>query len=133
MEFFDLLDYPIDANGTLEEQLAVYETPYFIWQNDAARALQDAPAKAEELALPDKISAQFLGSTMLELLNIDTASPMHDLNNALRKELPVCAAPYYIDAEGNYSTTLTKEQQSAINLLKGWQYYKLTDQQIKTE
>ena len=27
MEFFDLLDYPIDANGSPEEQLAVYETP----------------------------------------------------------------------------------------------------------
>ena len=133
MEFFDLLDYPIDANGTPEEQLAVYETPFFIWQNDAARALQDAPAKAEAMGLPEKISAQFLGSTMLELLDIDVASPMHDLNNALRKELPVCAEPYYVDAEGNHINTLTKEQQSAIELLKGWQYYKLTDQQVKTE
>lgn len=133
MDFFDLLDYPIDANGTPAEQLAVYETPYFIWQNDAAKALHNASAKAEEVALPEIISAQFLGSTMLELLNIDVASPMHDLNNALRKDLPVCATPYYVDAEGNHVDTVTKEQQSAIDLLKGWQYYKLTDQQIETE
>ncbi len=133
MAFFDLLDYPINANGTPEEQLAVYETPFFIWQNDAARALQDAPAKAKALALPKKISAQFLGSTMLELLDIDVASPMHDLNNALRKELPVCADPYYVDAEGNHINTLTEDQQAAIELLKGWQYYKLTDQEVKTE
>ena len=47
MEFFDLLDYPIDANGSPEEQLAVYETPYLIWQNESAKALENTKTAAE--------------------------------------------------------------------------------------
>ena len=132
MEFFDLLNYPIDANGTPEEQLAVYETPYFIWQNDSAKALNDITARAEELALPENglISAQFLGTTMLELLEIDCGSPLYDLSNELRSQLPVCGKTIYVDNEGNYTEAITAEQQEMVKTMKNWQYYKLFDQKI---
>lgn len=72
MEFFDLLDYPIDANGSPEEQLAVYETPYLIWQNESAKALENTKTAAE-IGLPEDglISSQFLGSAVLELFLSD--------------------------------------------------------------
>ena len=68
MQFFDLLDYPIDANGSPEEQLAVYETPYLIWQNESAKALKNTKTAAE-IGLPENglISSQFLGSAVNEL------------------------------------------------------------------
>lgn len=128
MEFFDLLEYPIDANGTPQEQLAVYETPYFIWQNDSAKALCDISAKAEEL--PERISSQFLGTTMTELLNLNCRSPLYTLNNKLRSELPVCAKNIYVDADGNYTEFITSEQQEMIKTLKNWQYYKLFDEKL---
>lgn len=130
MEFFDLLDYPIDANGTLEEQLAVYETPFFIWQNDSAKAMSDISAKAAELELPKCISAQFLGTTLTELLELPCQSVLYTAENALRRELPVCANSIYVDKNGTYLTELSAEQQEKVTLLKNWQYYKLFDQKL---
>lgn len=130
MEFFDLLDYPINANGTPEEQLAVYETPFFIWQNDSAKAMSDAKANAEAMNVPELISSQFLGTTMLELLEIDCRSPLYALNNELRKELPVCAKNIYVDREGNYTEAISEEQQEMVRTIKNWQYYKLFDEKL---
>ncbi|MBQ9092232.1 MAG: sulfatase-like hydrolase/transferase [Anaerotignum sp.] len=131
MEFFDLLDYPIDANGTPAEQLAVYETPYFIWQNDSAEALcGNIREAAAELELPKDglMSSQFLGTTILDLFVPGYESPLHQLNHALRKELPVCAKNIYVDAEGNYTECISAEQQEMVKTLKNWQYFKLFDE-----
>lgn len=130
MEFFDLLDYPIDANGTPAEQLAVYETPYFIWQNDSAAALCGSMKdKISELELPENglMSSQFLGTTVLEMFVPGYESPLHQLNDQLRRELPVCAKNIYVDAEGNYTEYISAEQQEMVKTLKNWQYYKLFD------
>ena len=130
MEFFDLLDYPIDANGTPEEQLAVYETPYFIWQNDRAEALYgNIGTKAAALELPQDglMSSQFLGTTVLEMFADGYESPLHQLNNKLRTELPVCARNIYVDRDGNYTEYISAEQQEMVKTLKNWQYYKLFD------
>ena len=128
MEFFDLLDYPIDANGTPEEQLAVYETPYFIWQNDSAKALQN-DRTAAETGLPENglISSQFLGSAVLEMFVPGYESMLHKTNIELMRELPVCAKNIYVDSQGNYTEYLSAEQQEMVKLLKNWQYYKLFD------
>ena len=131
MEFFDLLDYPIDANGTPAEQLAVYETPYFIWRNDSAEALcgdlNDIIAKLE---LPEDglMSSQFLGTTVLEMFVPEYESPLHRLNDQLRRELPVCTNTIFRDASGNYRESISAEQQEMIKTLKNWQYYKLFDE-----
>lgn len=131
MEFFDLLDYPIDANGTPAEQLAVYETPYFIWQNDSAEALcGNISDLAAELALPENglMSSQFLGTTVLDLFVPGYESPLHSLNRSLRRELPVCAKNIYVDAAGNYTAHISEDQQEMVKTLKNWQYYKLFDE-----
>lgn len=129
MEFFDLLDYPIDANGTPEEQLAVYETPYFIWQNDSAKALENVQT-AEEIGFPENglISSQFLGSAVLELFVPGYESPLHSSNDRLRRELPVCAENIYVNSKGDFTNTLSEEQTKLVKLLKNWQYYKLFDE-----
>ncbi|MBQ5589957.1 MAG: LTA synthase family protein [Anaerotignum sp.] len=130
MEFFDLLDYPIDANGTPAEQLAVYETPYFIWQNDSAEALcgnmNDLVSKLE-LPADGLMSSQFLGTTVLEMFVPGYESPLHQMNDRLRRELPVCAKNIYVDADGNYTEYISAEQQEMVKTLKNWQYYKLFD------
>lgn len=127
MEFFELLDYPIDANGTVAEQLAVYETPYFIWQNESAKALTEG-TDVTEGAGDALLSSQFLGSMVLELCDADYESPLHRLNNALRRELPVCAGDIYVDASGEYKTEVSEAQEKMIRRLAGWQYYKLFDE-----
>ncbi|MDO4531249.1 MAG: hypothetical protein Q4C06_04640, partial [Bacillota bacterium] len=121
----------IDANGSPEEQLAIYKTPYLIWQNDSAEALSgDLQEKAAMLALPENglISAQFLGTTLLELYTPTYESPLHHHNAALRRELPVCNKNIYVDAEGNYTESVPEAQQEMVQIMKNWQYYKLFDE-----
>lgn len=132
MDFFSLLDYPIDADGSLEEQLALYQTPFLIWQNDAANELCDIRQTAEAAELPesDVISSHFLGSLLTELLGMDGLSPLYDYSCQLRKKLPVCAGAIYMDEWGAYTDTLSEERREAVKILRNWQYYKLFDQKL---
>ncbi len=130
MEFFSLLDYPIDSNGTEAEQLAVYETPYLIWQNDTAKALCDFSETAADAELPEDglISSNYLGALLTELLELDGLSPLYDFSNELRKELPIIANYLCVDSEGNYLSFVSEEQLEKLHLYTQWQYYKLFDQ-----
>ncbi len=130
-ELFHLLDYPIDAEGSGAEQLGLFKTPYFIWQNDSAKMLASNQT-AEEIAFPADglISSQFLGTTVLELFLPQYESMLHRYNDRLRRELPVCTRYIYVDKDGTYLSAeqLSSSQREMVTLLKKWQYYKLYDQ-----
>ncbi len=129
MDFFDILDYPINANGTPQEQLAMYETPFLIWANDAAGTLCHFQQRKESANLPENgiISSFYLGALATELAGMDELSPLYTYINALRKEYPVLSNQYHIDKDGNYTTELSEEMQQKLDLLKSWQYYILFD------
>ncbi len=128
--FFDLLDYPIDTNGTPEEQTAIYETPFVIWANDSSNELCGFSENIKSAALPENhiISANYLGALTAELIGAEDLSPLISFDNQLRKELPVLSDMYSVDADGNYLSELSAEQQEKLELFIGWQYYKLFDQ-----
>ena len=64
----NILDYDIDMNGTPEQQLAVYETPFLIWQNDAAKEM--GAINTEDVVMPENmtINANYLGALLLEYM-----------------------------------------------------------------
>lgn len=130
MESFDLLDYPKDANGTPEEQTAVYETPFVIWANDSAAAQCGFAENITEAALPENgiISSFYLGALTTELAGIEGLSPLYDMLNDMRKEYPVLSDMYHVDAQGNYVQELPEDMQKQLDTLIGWQYYILFDQ-----
>lgn len=130
MESFDLLDYPKDANGTPEEQTAVYETPFVIWANDSAAAQCGFAENITEAALPENgiISSFYLGSLTTELAGMEGLSPLYDMLNDMRKEYPVLSDMYHVDAQGNYVQELPEDMQKQLDTLIGWQYYILFDQ-----
>lgn len=132
MEFFDLLDYPKDANGTPEEQTAVYETPFVIWANDSAAAQCGFTENFAEAALPENgiISSFYLGALTTELAGMEGLSPLYDMLNDMRKEYPVLSDMYHVDAQGNYVQELPKEIQEQLDTLIGLQYYILFDQAL---
>ena len=130
MDFFDILDYPINLNGSLEEQMAVFETPYVLWANDAAAAQCDFSAQVDAAALPEngQISAFYLGALTTELIGLDGLSPLFDTINTIRKQYPVIADLACVDANGNYLTDLPNTLHEQILFLKGWEYFILFDQ-----
>lgn len=132
MAFFDKLKYDIDINGTLEQQLRVYETPYVIWENTAAAKITPL-AKNHANQNPNhfqQISSNYLGAMLIELLGMDGLSPLYDYNNKLRKELPVITNEIFLDTDGNTFQSHTKSKSEEIQLLKYWQYYKLFDENL---
>ena len=76
MEFFDLLDYPIDANGSPEEQLAVYETPYLIWQNESAKALENTKTAAKSACRRTDSSARSSSALLCWSYSCPTMNPL---------------------------------------------------------
>ena len=135
MEFFDILDYPIHPNGTPEEQLAVYETPFVIWANDSAAAVCDFRENMEKAQLPENrlISSHYLGALLVELMGLDGLSPLYDFNNTLRKELPVLSNMYSVASDGTYLEELPPAQKEKLSQLIQWQYYKLFDEKLPEE
>ena len=129
MEFFDLLDYNISPNGSIEQQLNVYGTPFLIWENDAAAELTDFNQKVKNAQLPEnnKISANYLGTLTLELAGIDNISPFYDYENELRRKLPVIRDDSVMFTDGQYSNEIDDSLKADINLLTQWSYYKVFD------
>ena len=132
MEFFDLLDYNISPDGSLEQQLNVYSTPFLIWENDAAAKLTDFNKKSKDI-LPEnnRISAFYLGTTALQLAGIDNISPYLNFNESLKKILPVMRDDIYMTNNCEFKAELTDEENKNANLLKKWSYYKMFEE--KTE
>lgn len=132
-ELFQKLEYGIDPNGTINERLDVYKTPFFIWQNDSAKQLVDMEANLDKVQLPENniINASYLGVTVLELLNLEGASSFFDFNMDLRKNLPVISHQGFMDADGNLLDTVPKDLEEDIERLDSWVYYKIFEEEIK--
>ena len=133
-DFFEILDYDIDIEGTAEERLHVYETPYFIWQNQSAKNSTKLLENKQKLFLPEGniISSYYLGAMTIELLGLEGLSPLYDYVNEIREELPIVTKGAFF-SKGCYKDKekITIEEQEKIDYLAGWQYYKLFDEKIK--
>ena len=132
MDFFSLLNYDINIDGSVKERIGAYETPFVIWQNESAKAITPIGENIEKAKLQEEtvISSNYLGALLMELLGYNGLSPLYDFANQLRKELPVIAGHSYLNQTGEYVEEITQEQQTEVDMLKGWQYYKLFDQKV---
>ncbi len=115
-------------NGT-ESFLDAYETPYVIWANDAgAQALDwDETVASMDLPKDGRISACYLGATVLELTGRGGENPWFDYLTQVRRELPVIQKETYVEGDGSLITSgsLTTAQQDLVSKLRCWSYYKL--------
>ncbi len=129
MEFFDILDYDINANGSLEQQLGVYETPFIIWQNDAARDINAIDEAG--VAMPENmhLSANYLGGLLLEYMGYDDATEYMAYINELRTSLPVALNSSYMDINGNFTDSLDEETNEMVAYLKAYAYYEMFDKE----
>ena len=129
MEFFELLDYNINPNGSIEEQMNVYSTPFLIWENDAAAEHTNFAEKIENAALPEnnRLSANYLGTLTLELAGIDNISPFYDYSNELRRKMPVITDSSVMFSDCKYANEIDDSFKADINLLIQWSYYKVFD------
>ena len=111
-----------------------YEVPYVIWANDAAGAVLDWDNAVPALGLPadGRISACYLGQTVLELTGRGAESPWFRYLGQVRRELPVIQKQSAALPDGSVAdqSELDAKQQALIAKLRCWSYYKLKQKAI---
>lgn len=114
-------------------ELTSYETPYVIWVNDAAAEALNWETAVTELALPERISASFLGAAVTELTEHGLNSSWFSFLNDLRRTAPIIHKQTTVLADGVILTAPEERSanlQSAIQKWRQWSYYKLRQQEF---
>lgn len=127
LKIFEGLDYDIDPNGNIEEQLNMYTVPYLIWENDAAANLIERKAN---LNLPDKISANYLPSILLDYIGIENTPEIFSSSKDLRDLIPVITPNAFLTKTLGYTDTLTEEDEVKLNRLNRLMFYTLYDKKV---
>ena len=112
--------------GSTDEIIGTYETPYLLWANEAYAPYCDFDA----LELPDVVSSNYLGAAVYELTGLTGLDPYFDTLEDLRRTLPVISHGCYLDADGSEIMQLDDAQQSALDLLADWKYYRLKEEPL---
>ena len=103
--------------------------------NDAAAEVLDWESAVASLDLPEdhRLSACFLGNTVLELTGRDQDNAWFAFLSQLRREMPVVQAELYEDSEGQVRSlsSLSPERQDAIRRWRCWSYYKLQQKELR--
>ena len=134
MSYFSQFRPDIDLNGNQWQQMKAYETPFFIWANDVALKTTNFSENAKNIKMPvnDIISSFYLGTTVMELLDMGNISPLFGFVNELRGSLPVASSNVYMYPDGTLSDTIDESKTADIQKYKEWIYYKLFDDEIST-
>lgn len=123
----------VGDESSVENIINTYTTPYVIWTNEKAADLINLQEKKAELDLPEdnKISANFLGGMVLELLGYKGQDPYFDFINEVRKQVPVIYKENYKTADKGYTKELDEYDQTLVNNLKNWEYYKMRYEKVE--
>ena len=132
LTYFSQFRPDIDINGNPYQRLKVYETPYFIWVNDVAMEQTNFAENLESIDLPPNnlMSSFYLGTTVLELFDLDWVSEFYQFLNELRVKVPVAWVDLYLIPDGSAVNSLSVEDQGSIDKYRRWIYYKIFDEEV---
>lgn len=133
MTYFSQFRPDIDLNGNQWQQMNAYETPFFIWANSAARESTNFDENAKNIDMPvnNVISSFYLGSTVMELLDMGNISMLFEFVNELRGTLPVASVNWYMYPDGTVTESVDADDDKNLREYKEWIYYKLFDENIE--
>ena len=132
MSYFSEFRPDIDLNGNQWQLLKAYETPYFIWANDAALETTNFAENVENMDMPanNTMSSFYLGSMLLELLDLDGISSFFEYVNDMRTSIPIVFDDLYMLSDGTLATVLSDDQNQLLDYYKKWVYYKIFDEEV---
>ena len=111
--------------------LTSYETPFVIWANNSAAEELEWEDAAADLALPEHLSAAFLGASILELTDRAEESPWFRFLCQLRRETPVVQKNFCLLGDGTATQTPGEDLSAAILQWRQWSYYKLQQKHLE--
>ena len=127
------LEIPVGKTDTVENTLRTYSPPFLIWANQNAADSTEFLAWKERLELghDETISANYLGSSVLQLAGFSGLNPYFDFLNEARTQLPVIWKGNYLLADGTYTDRLDPQLTELESRLHCWEYYKLKYETVK--
>ena len=125
----------VGNDDTVENVINTYSTPYIIWANDAAaKAINFEEAKTKlQLPADGRISANYLGAALTELLGYEGQDAYYDFLNDMRREIPIVWKNYYETTETGYTQELTEDQKALVDKMHKWEYYKMKMEKVNME
>lgn len=110
----------------ISEETSFYSTPFIVVANDAGRAYLNT--ENIELKKGDVVSANYLASTVLDMLGYTKADNFFMYNSNLRKKLPIISRHFIYDGVSGYPRNKVKND--ILNLYdeyKGYEYYRINE------
>jgi phosphoglycerol transferase MdoB-like AlkP superfamily enzyme len=124
-EGYKALNFNIGQGKDIEAFLNNYETPYFIWSNDAAKKLIKKNTGNVPVGTVPEISTCFLAAELQKYIGF-TPSPYFEFLSRLKESLPV-VTHYYYKQDGEFVTELSAENQKLLSDYRKLQYYMMFD------
>ena len=114
------------SHDDLEKEIEFYSTPYVILANESGRAFLNR----ENIELQDgnAVSANYLASMVLDMLNYNKVDNFFIYNSEIRKKLPIISRNFIFDGVNTYPRNEVKgEVKEAYEDYKKYEYYRINE------
>lgn len=121
------LGIEVGKTDTVENTLKTYSPPFVVWANEAAAESTEFLKIRERLSLghEEVMSANYLGSVVLELSGFSGLHPYFDFLNEMRQRLPVVWKENFLLGDGTYTNRLNPTLSRLLSQMRCWEYYRL--------
>lgn len=114
------------SNDDLEKEIEFYSTPYVIVANESGKAFLNR--ENVEVKDGNAISANYLSSIVLDMLNYNKVDNFFIYNSELRKKLPIISRNFIFDGINTYPRKDVKgEAKELYENYKKYEYYRINE------
>ena len=114
------------SHDDLEKEIEFYSTPYVIVANESGRAFLNR--ENVEIGDGNAVSANYLASMVLDMLNYNKVDNFFIYNSELRKKLPIISRNFIFDGVNTYPRKDVKgAAKEAYEDYKKYEYYRINE------
>ena len=114
------------SHDDLAKEIEFYSTPYVIVANESGRAFLNR--ENVEIQDGNAVSANYLASMVLDMLNYNKVDNFFIYNSEMRKKLPIISRNFVFDGVNTYPRNEVKgEAKEAYEDYKKYEYYRINE------
>ena len=125
---YDAIYPALYENSEMDNLIRLYKTPFIIWENSEAKALDLNGHSFGEKNENRLFTSNFLGAFLFDYLGFKNISPLIDHLNELRMQFPVITEHRSFTPDGTTSIGLSDEERKNLVLYRNWEFYKIFDE-----
>lgn len=114
------------SHDNLEKEIEFYSTPYVIVANESGRAFLNR--ENVEIGDGNAVSANYLSSMVLDMLNYNKVDNFFIYNSELRKKLPIISRNFIFDGTNTYPRNKVEgDVKKTYEDYKKYEYYRINE------